>query len=191
MARVKFQKAAKDYPAQGIKKGDKYYYARVKTGPRSSKEIRSLKPIPRSQLTTSAFLQQFYNLEDQFQTLRSTPLAELEGALDSLASEVRDLAEEEQSKFDNMESEAPGLAQGPTGELIQERAQAMEEWAGSLESMSQEVQEKLDEFTANQALWDEWEASEDEDKEEPEEDQLVECDVVADLLDEVAEPSVG
>lgn len=34
MARVHHRKAAKDYPQQGIAKGDMYYYVKIKTGPR-------------------------------------------------------------------------------------------------------------------------------------------------------------
>ena len=56
MARVHHRKAAKDYPDHGIAKGDLYYYTKIKTGPRSSRVLRSKEPFKRSQLTSSEFL---------------------------------------------------------------------------------------------------------------------------------------
>ena len=48
MARVTRRKAAKDYPDAGINKGDLYYYAKIKTGPRTSRTLRSIKPCGRA-----------------------------------------------------------------------------------------------------------------------------------------------
>jgi len=48
MAKTFHRKAAKDYPNEGISKGDMYWYAKIKTGQRSSRVIRSLTPIPMS-----------------------------------------------------------------------------------------------------------------------------------------------
>lgn len=46
MAKVEKRKARKDYPEDGIKAGDEYYYVQMKTGQRSSKVMRSLNRDP-------------------------------------------------------------------------------------------------------------------------------------------------
>lgn len=203
MARVKYQKARKDYPAAGIKKGDSYYYARIKTGPRSSREIRSLTPIRQSQLTTSDYLSQAYALQERFEDL-SVGIAELAEELNGIAEEARSLGEEQNEKFNNMPD---SLQQGDTGQLLEERAAAMEAWADSLENAAGSAEEKATEFEENQRLWTaydeelaEYEAkitrvdndeSDDEEPEEPEEERMEEDDVVQEILGEVDQPEIG
>jgi hypothetical protein len=190
MAKVKLQKAAKDYPAQGIKKGQSYYYARIKTGPRSSKEIRSLTPIPRGQLTSSAFLSAMYDLEDRLAAVTG-PLADLEATLDEIATDVRALGEEEREKYDNMPE---GLQQGSTGELLDERANGMEEWADSIEQAAQSVGEKIETFDEANQPWIDYDRLEPEvqaNTDEPEDDRPDEEEVVQEILGEIDSPSCG
>lgn len=198
MARVKYQRAAKDYPAAGIKKGDMYYYTRIKTGPYSSRQIRQLTPIRPSQMTTSEFLSQFYSLQEQLEDYKDG-IADLAGFLNDLAGEARSLGEEEQGKYDNMPE---GLQGGDTGEMIRERAEAMEQWADSLEAAASTAEDKAGEFEENQKLWDEFrqarEAADDaadqdeevEDPQEPDEEEMSEDDLVQEVLGEIEEPSV-
>jgi hypothetical protein len=195
MARVKYQKARKDYPAAGIKKGDMYYYARIKTGPRSSREIRQLKPIRQSQLTTSDFMSQFYGLQERLSDYDGG-IADLSGFLEELAADARNLAEEEQAKYDNMPEP---FQQGDTGQLIEERAQAMEAWADSLESAASTAGDKASEYEENGKAWDEFDTDlenydpDEEDAEEPEEpdeERMDEADLIQDVLGEIEEPSL-
>lgn len=138
MARVQLRKAAKAYPAQGIEKGDSYYFAQIKTGPRSSRTIRSKHPIPRSQLTTSSFKSQLYDIEDNgFEGIESAD------DLREVAERVRDLGEEARESFENMPE---GLQQGQTGELLEERANAMEDWASEIESAADDLETALEDF---------------------------------------------
>ena len=138
MARVQLRKAAKAYPQQGIEKGDSYYFAQIKTGPRSSRIIRSRNPIPRSQLTTSNFLSQLYDIEDtRFEGIESAD------DLREVAEAVRELGQEAQDSFDNMPE---GLQQGQTGELLEERASAMDDWASEIESAADELESELSDF---------------------------------------------
>lgn len=125
MARAKQVKAGKDYPALGIKKGELHWFAEVKTGPRSSKTIRSKNPIPRSQLTSSEFLSTAYDLSDRLGN--ATELSELE----DIKSELETLRDETQEKLDNMPD---GLRDGPTGELLQERVDQLESLISEVES---------------------------------------------------------
>lgn len=131
MPKVFHRKAGKDYPAQGIKKGDMYYTADVMTGPRSSKTIRSLKPIPRGQLTSSEFLSTAYDLSDQLETCDSLDqLAEIKQGFEELQSETQD-------KLDNMPE---GLQQGPTGEQLQERIDQLDSLIQELDDAHTEAE---------------------------------------------------
>ena len=132
MPRVKHVKARKDYPDQGIKKGDMYYIARMKTGPRSSKTIRSLDPIPQSRLTSSAFLSGWYSAEEEW--ARSNKDAE---AIRAAAEAIETLGQEAQESFDNMPE---GLQQGDTGQLLENRVSEAERIAGELETLADDLE---------------------------------------------------
>ena len=195
MARIKHQKAAKDYPEAGIKKGQMYYYTRIKTGPYSSRQIRQLTPIRPSQMTTSEFLSQFYSLQEQLGDFKGG-IDELESFLEELASDARNLGEEEQGKYDNMPEP---LQQGDTGQMIEERAQAMGAWADSLDTAASTAGEKATEFEENQKAWEEYDEalaaydSDDEDAEEPDQpdsDRMDEQELIQEVLGDIEEPSI-
>lgn len=195
MARVKYQKARKDYPNAGIKKGDMYYYARIKTGPYSSRQIRQKTPIRPSQMTTSDFLNQFYGLQESLQDFKG-PLADMPGFLEDLASQARDLGQEQQEKYDNMPDP---LQQGDTGCMLEERAQAMETWADSLEEAASTAGNKNQELEDNVQAWNEYDQAiadydpDDENAEEPEEPEdyrMDENELIQDVLGEIEEPSL-
>lgn len=126
MAKVSRRKAAKAYPEHGIAKGDQYYYAKIKTGPRSSRTLRSLKPFSRSQLTSSEYLSALFSWEDERDKLSSMDDAQ------ALADTIRDLGDAQGEKFDNMPD---GLQQGPTGSMLEERRDACEAAAGEIEDI--------------------------------------------------------
>lgn len=65
MPKVHHRKAGKDYPNQGIVKGEMYYTARVKTGPASGMTIWSKDPIPASRLTQSAFKSGWFGVQEE------------------------------------------------------------------------------------------------------------------------------
>lgn len=196
MARVKYQKARKGYPAAGIKKGDMYYYTRIKTGPRSSRQIRQLTPIRPSQMTTSSFLSQFYELQERLDDFTG-PIDGMEEFLNELAEAARELGQEEQEKFDNMPEQLQG---GDTGVMLEERAQAMNAWAESLESAASTAADKASEFEENQSAWEtydlavaEYDPEKDPDATEPEEpgeDRMEEEALVEEIKGEIEEPEV-
>lgn len=172
MARVHQRKARKDYPSHGIKKGDDYYFAQIKTGPRSSRTLRSLTPFKRSQLTTSAFLGGLYDFED---SLDAAPRDEsLPDTLRSLAEEIRSLGQEEQDKFDNMPE---NFQQGDTGQMLEERAQNCESWADEMEQAADELETKIEEINNKEAadLDDLDYDPEDEDAEAPSDEAVEEA----------------
>jgi hypothetical protein len=144
MPRVTKRKARKDYPNSGIKKGDEYYYWKVKTGPASGYVCRSKTPPTPSQLNTG-FAGQVGEIE------ASLDAAEDVEGIRSVIDEIRELGEEQQGKFDNMPE---GLQQGDTGQLLEERAGQCEEWASAVESACDEYDQKIGEIDSAEADWD-------------------------------------
>lgn len=130
MARQEQRTAAKDYPDHGIKKGDRYWFAQIKTGQRSSKTIRSLSRIPESQMTTSPFKSGWFAVQEAWEA------SDKDGdAIRAAADTIRELGEEARGSFDNMPY---GLQQGDTGQMLEARADACESAAGDLESLADE-----------------------------------------------------
>ena len=132
MAKVHHRKARKDYPDNGITKGDMYYYVSMKTGPRSSRVMRSLTPFRRSQLTTSAFYGAMYDIEDALETV-----GDLE-ELNSIIEDLEALTEETQCSFDNMPE---SLQQGDTGMMLEERVQGCESASEELREIAQRMED--------------------------------------------------
>lgn len=124
------QKAAKDHPEIGVKKGEPYYHWTFKNQRGPGTQVKS-KTYPKpSQLTRSAFKSQWRGFSE---TIAEMPLDDgLYDALQELAGEIRALGEECQSSLDNMPE---GLQQGSTGELLQTRIDNCESWASEIEGL--------------------------------------------------------
>lgn len=119
MARVKHvKKARKDVPSAGIAAGDEYWYVKFRFGGK-----RYFKQYPRrSQTTQSAFYSTLWEIEDgSIAGLTADEI--LKDQCEAVAQELRDLAQECQDSLDNMPE---GLQQGSTGEMLQERIDALE-----------------------------------------------------------------
>lgn len=158
MARVYTQKARKDYPNEGIQKGEVYYQWQLYHGP----VRRSKTPPKRSQLTGSGYLSTLYDLFDQEINEPSD--------LESIADELESLGQEQRDRFDNMPE---GLQQGDTGQMLEQRADACEEAASNIRDRGQEWQDAIDEYETameeynneqweyeeQQHQWDLWEAT--------------------------------
>lgn len=128
MARVKYvKKARKDVPVADIKAGDEYWYVKFRFGGK-----RYFKQYPRrSQTTQSAFYSTLWEIEDG-SIAGMTASDDLKDQCESVAQELRDLADECQSSLDNMPE---GLQQGSSGEMLQERISALEAAADEFESI--------------------------------------------------------
>lgn len=132
MARIHHRKARKDYPNNGVKKGDMYYFVQIKTGPRSSRIIRSLTRPKPSQLTSSEYLSTLYGIQEGLGTEVTFPpedMREIASSLEELGTTQRD----------NFEAMPEGLQQGDTGTMLEERASACENAAGELEGFADEM----------------------------------------------------
>ncbi len=145
MARVLTRVARKDYPGEGIVKGDTYSKVSLKTGPRSSRTLRSKTPFKRHQLTSSDYLQRVYVIADE-----TVPAISCPDDVQSLKDEIEEIKSELEEKLENMPE---GLKEGPTGQMLQERMDECDDFLNSLEGL-----EFMEEH--------EWEETEREDEDE-------------------------
>lgn len=131
MPKVHHIKANKDYPDEGIKKGEMYFKWSLKTGPRSGMTFRSKSHPRQSQLTTSDFWSTFYGISEQAEDLIPS-MDDVETERDNVVQELESLRDETQSRFDNMPD---GLQQGETGQRLENRVSELESLIESINSV--------------------------------------------------------
>ncbi len=150
MPRVYTQKAAKDYPSSGIKKGDTYFRWKF----RGSGWSRALKRPRPSALTRSKWSTVYAareTLEDLGEPGSRAELSALAAAIDDAASNIREVGSEYQDSADAIEIEGSHVK-----ESCEELAEQCEELASEVEDFGQAIS----------ALSDE-EGEAEEDKEDP------------------------
>ena len=131
MARPEQRKARKDYPREGIKAGDTYWYVKLKMQ-RGGRVMRSLTPFKPSQLTQSAFKSAWLSAQEEWEASDRDA-----DAIRAAAEAIAEAGQEAQSSFDNMPE---GLQQGDTGQTLENRANTAEAIAGQLESLADELE---------------------------------------------------
>ena len=131
MAKVEVRKARKDYPREGIKAGETYYYTKLKLQ-RGGQVKRSKAPFKPSQLTNSPFKSGFLAAGEDWEA--SDKDAE---AIRAAGEAIRDVGSEAQGSFDNMPE---GLQQGDTGQQLENRANECERIADELDSLADEME---------------------------------------------------
>lgn len=136
MPKVEKRVARKDYPQNGIKKGDTYYFTALKLQ-RGGQIKRSLTPFKPSQLTNSPFKSGWLAAQEEWDASDKSA-----DDMDSAASAIREIGEEARGSFENMPE---GLQQGETGQMLEARADACDEAADGLESLKDEL-EALDDI---------------------------------------------
>lgn len=138
MAKVTRQRAGKDYPAEGIKKGDEYYSW---TPGFRGRTMRSKTPPRPSQLTANDFLIAYYGVVEEIEDALADvanadkPIltADEYGTMrDGWVSNLEDARDELQDKFDNMPQ---GFQEGDTGQTMTERIDAAGTFANELTSV--------------------------------------------------------
>lgn len=132
MAKVQTRKAAKAYPQNGIEKGDTYYYVSIKTGPRSSRVMRSKTPFKQSQLTTSAFSSTLYAIDESLQGEAYSNGDDLKTAVETAIEELEELKSTTEENLSNMPE---GLQEGDTGQMMQERIYNLETYIDELQEV--------------------------------------------------------
>jgi predicted nuclease with TOPRIM domain len=139
---IHVKKARKNYKDTGIKKGDSYYYWKFNFDRTIHRSLTA--PTPQ-QLTKSDFLIAVYDIRDRIDALSFHDLLEdvesLKSEVESICEEIRNLAEEQTEKRDNMPD---SLQDAPTGEMLQGRADSLEEWADELECVNIEDYDETD-----------------------------------------------
>lgn len=170
MARVHTRKARKDYPAQGIKKGDTYYTWKTRTTIGKSYRSTVHRSLTRPLTTSSSAWEQ-----TQAEIRKAFEGVDGPDSLREIATMIRDAGEEERGKFENMPE---GLQQGDTGQMLEERADNSEQWADRVDEIADELEETLnglqqeeDDARPIAEAWDAYDAAQeewDEDSGEPE-----------------------
>lgn len=120
-----------------VKKGDTYYWWQFKNSP---KQISATKP-KRQQLTQSSFYITVWDLEDNLEALSASSVDDLQSERDNITEEIETLKDETQGSLDNMPE---GLQQGDTGQMLQERVDALENWKDELDSVDLDDYEEPD-----------------------------------------------
>ena len=152
------KKARKDYPEDGIKKGESYYWWKPRYG-----GIRRSKTYPsRQELTQSEFLCRVYDIEDELSVIRTQIETNIEGknkeeieelirdALEMIIIEIGELRDECEDKLYNMPKQLQDTSEA--GILLQERIDALEDWISELENIDisieddDDIQERVEEI---------------------------------------------
>lgn len=192
MPRVYEHKARRDYPAEGIRKGDVYYEWAHRAG-RTSIKRRSRTRPRRAQLTLSSFLSTVYDIWD-VDIPGAASIEDMEGIAESLR-EAGSEAEDSRSSMPD------SLQDSPTGEMLQTRADSCEEAASAIDSAVEEIREEVEAAEAwaayRQELEEFFEARDpDADKPEPPEsddpgEEVTEETLVKNAMEQIEEPDWG
>lgn len=134
---IHVKKARKDNKVQGIKKGQEYWWWGVMSGGRGHKRYSLTKPKP-SQLTNSEFWGAVYGIQEDAEA-NPPDFENLESQRDDIVSQLEEIRDETQGKFDNMPD---GLQQGDTGQLLEERVSSLEDAISEIESLDLDFDEE-------------------------------------------------
>ena len=118
------KKARKDNPV--AKRGESYFWWKFAFG---SKQYASTRP-PRSRLTQSEYFSTLWELEDGFQAADTAV-----GLKDQFEDFVADLTELRDSQEEKRENMPESLQESSTGELLQERYEALDDWIDGIECL--------------------------------------------------------
>lgn len=146
MPRVHAQRANKDYPEHGIKKGTTYYWWKFRRGGKRM----SAKPPKPSQLTQSEFWGAVYGLQEDYET--APAFDDIEGQIDEIKTRLEEIRDEQEEKRSNMEDKFPNGC--PSMELLQERYDALDEAVNTLDGIDiefEEPDEKPDDYDEDAA----------------------------------------
>jgi len=115
-----------------INEGESYYWWQFKNG---GKNISKTSP-KRSQLTQSSFLSQIYSIEENISTFHSTDPDDCINSLEQWIEELNEMKEQCEESLSNMPE---SLQSSPTGELLQERIDGLDEIIQEMESIDTDL----------------------------------------------------
>ena len=117
-----------------IAKGESYFWWQFKNGGKNFSKTRP----KNSQLTQSAYLSQLYSIQERIEDISAEDASDLESIVDELKSELEALKEETEEAKERMPD---SLQDSPTGELLQERIDNLENAISEIESIDLEYEE--------------------------------------------------
>lgn len=156
--------ARKDNRAAGIKKGDSYWWWANRLPGHASgiKRYSKTPPRPSQVMPPGSFGSCAAELGERLGDITLGGLVAsddnrgeaLKSELEDIVTAIRELADEQDEKFNNMPE---GLQQGDTGQLLEARRDGLNSWADELEAVSvdddaddDDVQSALDEAQATE-----------------------------------------
>lgn len=179
MPRVHTQKANKDYPEHGIKKGDTYYWWKFRYGGK-----RKSKTYPKpSQLTNSDFLQRIYGVQEEIGELSSgvfSDASEFADKVEELKGQVEELRDESEEKRSNMPDHLQDVG---SGEMLQNRYDSCEEMVSEFDNIDTDYDEPSDEELRAEALSELYSIEDEDDADVDEMEQINEADVETKMED--------
>lgn len=114
-----------------INAGESYYWWQFKNSPKQYS-----KTAPRqSQLTQSAYYSELYSITESIEDFAGTTESDIVDFIDEIKSATEQLRDDTQEKLDNMPE---SLQSSPTGELLQERIDALENAISEIENIDTE-----------------------------------------------------
>jgi hypothetical protein len=127
------KRARKDNPV--CKKGESYYWWQFAF---SSKSFSLTRPRP-SQLTRSAYYSPLCAAQEQVEDATCDSVDSLTECRDGAVSTLEEMRDEQEEKIQNMSEH--GLEYTPSGEMIQERYDALEEAISELENIDCDLED--------------------------------------------------
>jgi hypothetical protein len=134
MPRVHFVKKARKDVNDVIKAGDSYYWWKFRYG---GKRVSTTPPKPKD-LTQSDFLISVYNIEEEIENFMASDKDSFDNQKEDILNQIEELKSETEDKLGNMPEQ---LQYAPTGELLQERIDGLDEWYNELDSIDFEIDE--------------------------------------------------
>lgn len=142
-----------------IAKGESYYWWQFQNSPKHFSKERP----KQSQLTQSNYLSQLYTIQEQMDDFAPESAEDIESFVDTIKSDLESLKDETESSLENMPE---SLQSSPTGELLQERIDALDNAISEFDGIDFDYEEP-DEDAIKDELKDE---NDDEDYEPTEEE---------------------
>lgn len=118
-----------------ISKGEPYYWWQFKNGPKHFSKT----PPKQSQLTQSNYLSQLYSIQESMDDPGAETAEDLQAFVEDVKDQLESLKEETEGSLENMPE---SLQSSPTGELLQERIDALDNAINELEGIDLEYSDE-------------------------------------------------
>lgn len=128
-----------------IKKGEAYYWWQFAYGRKNFSKGRP----KNSQLTQSAYLSTLYGIQESIEEISAESADDLQSQIDDIKSQLEELRDEQEEKRSNMPD---SLQESPTGELLQERYDSLDNSISELDGIDIDYEEPSDDELREDAI---------------------------------------